>query len=187
LLVYEPVLLPLTPYCNNLVRLRCAIVRALVSGSDAFGASPTREGAKPISTQKAKIGLFHLHLEASRHEDWFRDEGDFQALFEKTIAIAEGTETRWLVIPDPERGGQYAAALGLFFHNGICRLQEVMTASAFRSRGLATRLLGQAASCAMEAGIEVVALLADPQSRAHRLYERLGFSDLSSDVTLMRY
>lgn len=140
-----------------------------------------------ISTSEAAAGLYRLHLEESQHADWFKDEADFKLLFNKTIAIAKGTGTSWLVIQDPDNKDRYAAALGFFFCEGICRLQEVITAPSRRRLGLATVLLASVAVHAMEAGCPVVGLLADPDSDAHHLYEKLGFVDLEVDVSLMRY
>lgn len=140
-----------------------------------------------LSTWDAAAGLYQLHLEESRNEDWFTDEADFRALFDKTMAISEGTHTSWLAAPDPAQAGRYVAALGFFPCAGIYRLQEVITAPAWRGRGLATNLLSAVGRRAQEAGSAVVALAADPEGDAHRLYRRLGFVDLACDVTLMRY
>lgn len=152
-------------------------------------ASRLDPGVAPLllSTWDAAAGLYQLHLEESRDEDWFTDETDFRALFDKTVAIAEGTHTSWLAVPDPDQTGKYAAALGFFPCAGIWRLQEVITAPAWRGRGLGTSLLGEVGRRASAAGSAVVALAADPEGDAHRLYRRLGFVDLACDVTLMRY
>jgi GNAT superfamily N-acetyltransferase len=161
-------------------------VRAGTLAREAGRGGPIVEPAL-LSTRDAAAGLYQLHLEESRDEDWFTDEAGFRALFDKTLAIAEGTHTTWLAAPDPARAGRYAAALGFFPCAGIHRLQEVITAPAWRRRGLATSLLGAAGRRAQEAGSAVVALAADPDGDAYRLYRRLGFVDLACDVTLMRY
>lgn len=145
--------------------------------------------ARLLSTDEACAGLYALHLEESTAEDWYIDEEDFGRLFEKTIAIAQHTNTRWLAVDHPMKhdAPSFAAALGYFYHQGICRLQEVITSPSCRHRGLATYLLSEAARLAMAANIEHVALLADPEADAHRLYRSLGFEDLDAEVTLMRY
>jgi GNAT superfamily N-acetyltransferase len=140
-----------------------------------------------LSTNEAQPGLYHLHLDESREEDWYLDEEDFRSLFEKTLTIATATGTRWLVVDDPVNAGRFAAALGFFFYGGVCRLQEVITDQAHRKNGLATKLIRAVAARAVESGCDKVALLADPESSAHLLYSRLGFSDLAVEVTLMKY
>lgn len=140
-----------------------------------------------LSTEDAAAGLYQLHLDESRDEDWFEDEDDFRKLFDKTLAIAHGTGTRWFVVPSPESAGRYIASIGFFHFEGVCRLQEVITAAGFRRRGLASALVGAVSAHATATGMQVTALLADPDSEAHRLYGGLGFADLAFDVTLMRY
>ena len=161
-------------------------VRAETLAGEASRLAPTIEPVL-LSTLDAAAGLYQLHLEESRDEDWFIDEADFCALFDKTMAIAEGTNTSWLVVPDPAQAGRYRAALGFFPCAGIYRLQEVITAPAWRGRGLATSLLSAVGKHAQDSGSAVVALAAEPDSDAHRLYRSLGFVDLACDVTLMRY
>lgn len=140
-----------------------------------------------LSTEDAAAGLYQLHLDESRDEDWFEGEEDFRKLFDKTLAIAHGTGTRWFVVPSPESAGRYIASVGFFHFQGVCRLQEVMTAPGFRRRGLASTLVAAVGADASAAGMQVTALLADPDNEAHRLYSRLGFTDLALDITLMRY
>lgn len=164
----------------------------MAARSEALSKSATNQNKNGllthvISTSEAAAGLYRLHLEESQHADWFKDEADFKLLFNKTIAIAKGTSTNWLVIQDPDDKERYAAALGFFFCEGICRLQEVLTAPSRRRLGLASALLASVAAHAMESGCPAIGLLADPDSDAHHLYEKLGFVDLEVDVSLMRY
>jgi len=130
--------------------------------------------------------LYRLHLDESRDLDWFIDDDDFKGLFAKTLAVSERVGITWLGIDAPHGDG-LISALGYFDHTGVCRLQEIITAEPFRRKGLATRLIRDAATRATARGIGAVGLITELDSEAHSLYRRLGFVDLGREITLMAY
>ena len=130
--------------------------------------------------------LYQLQLAEAREEDWFVDEGDFDMLFGKSRVVSEGAGIRWLGV-DRSVGSGLASALGFFDHEGICRLQEVMTAPDMRGKGMATSLIVEAARLAAARGTPAIGLIADRDGDAIRLYRRLGFTDLADDTSLMLY
>ncbi len=69
----------------------------------------------------------------------------------------------------------------------IGRFQDVMTLPAHRRRGLAGALLATAAGDAFAAGVERVAIVADPGGAAARVYERVGFRAIEHTASACRY
>jgi ribosomal protein S18 acetylase RimI-like enzyme len=81
----------------------------------------------------------------------------------------------WYVAVDPETG-DVAASCGVVVTGGRGRFQVVDTALAYRRRGIASRLVVEAArEAAREHGAERFVIAADPDYHALGLYESLGF------------
>lgn len=120
--------------------------------------------------------------------DWYDPEYDGpDRLFEKTRFTSEQVGIDWFYLAG--RGEEeMLASLGLFTHNGICRLQDVETAEAHRRKGLASVLVSAAIDRAINVlGTRGVALCADSDYHAVDLYHKLGFVDVGDAVTLMKY
>lgn len=139
-----------------------------------------------LTTEADREALYRLQLDEARDENWFVDEDDFKMLFAKSRMVSEGAGILWLGV-DRSDGSGLASALGFFDHDDVCRLQEVITAPDMRGRGLATSLIVEAARLAGNRGTTAIGLIADKDGEAIRLYRRLGFADLVSDISLMRY
>jgi ribosomal protein S18 acetylase RimI-like enzyme len=72
-------------------------------------------------------------------------------------------------------GDAAITAGGVVIGDGVARFQNIMTAAAHRNRGWATRLCRQLAARAVAAGARDVVVVAERDSQAERLYQRLGF------------
>jgi ribosomal protein S18 acetylase RimI-like enzyme len=82
----------------------------------------------------------------------------------------------WYVALDPATGA-VAASCGIVVTDGRARFQVVDTAAAYRRRGIASRLLIDAARhSAREHGAERFVIAADANYHAAGLYESLGFT-----------
>jgi ribosomal protein S18 acetylase RimI-like enzyme len=81
----------------------------------------------------------------------------------------------WYVAVDPA-SGDVAASCGVVVRGGRGRFQAVDTALAHRRRGIASRLVAEAARrAAADYGAERFVIVADPGYHALGLYESLGF------------
>lgn len=82
--------------------------------------------------------------------------------------------------------GNLVASLGIFYHEGLARFQDVQTAAAFRRRGIASALLCAAMDATTAARAQTVIIHAEPGDAA-RLYETLGFARVATAETACRY
>lgn len=128
-----------------------------------------------------------FHAEATREYDWYESDAESDQLFEKTRFTSEAVGIRWFYVSYPG-GSEILAKLGLFEHQGLWRLQDVMTAQPYRRQGLASFLV----SFALREAIDrqkgsALALVTDIDYYAIDLYRKLGFVSCGEAVTLMKY
>jgi ribosomal protein S18 acetylase RimI-like enzyme len=71
--------------------------------------------------------------------------------------------------------GAIAGIVSVLNLEGVACIDNVVTLSAFRGRGVATATVTRAVSASVRAGAKAVFLLAEEKSAAQRLYHRLGF------------
>jgi ribosomal protein S18 acetylase RimI-like enzyme len=71
--------------------------------------------------------------------------------------------------------GAIAGIVSVLNLEGVACVDNVVTLSAFRGRGVATATVTRAVSASLTAGAKAVSLLAEENSAAQRLYQRLGF------------
>jgi len=71
--------------------------------------------------------------------------------------------------------GAVAGMVSVLTLEGVAYIDNVVTLSPFRGRGIATAGVTQAVSVSLEAGADVVFLLAEEGGAPQRLYERMGF------------
>jgi ribosomal protein S18 acetylase RimI-like enzyme len=71
--------------------------------------------------------------------------------------------------------GAIAGIVSVLRLEGVACVDNVVTVSAFRGRGVATAMVTQAVSASLRDGAKAVFLLAEEKSAAQRLYRRLGF------------
>jgi ribosomal protein S18 acetylase RimI-like enzyme len=106
--------------------------------------------------------------------------GDRRALFR----VGRGA---WYVAIDPT-SGEVAASCGVVVTGGRGRFQAVDTAPAYRRRGIASRLVVEAAHRSAEHhGAERFVIVADPGYHALGLYESLGFERAEHVVGVCRW
>lgn len=92
----------------------------------------------------------------------------------------------WYVALEPG-GGEVVATLGVVVTDGLGRYQTVVTAAPHRRRGIASRLVREAAGrAAARHGAARLVIVADPGSRAVALYESLGFRRVESVAGVRR-
>lgn len=131
--------------------------------------------------------LRKFYNDFSKDYDWYDDEAGSDTLFEKTRFISEAVGMEWFYLT--ERGSdEIMSKLGIFQHNGICNLQDVGTSREHRRKGLAAYLVSFAIKHAIQTlGTEGLALCADADYYAVKLYSNLGFREVGQAVTLMKY
>gem|GEM_PF-1568757 len=120
--------------------------------------------------------------------DWYDpDYTGPDRLFEKKRFTSEAIGIDWFGLVRPG-GRELLARLGIFQHNGICRLQDVETAEEHRRRGLAGALVSFAIEHAITTlGTAGLALSADLDYHAIDLYRNLGFREVGEYVEMMNY
>jgi ribosomal protein S18 acetylase RimI-like enzyme len=121
-------------------------------------------------------GVVELQV-AGRDEG--HDEAEYRSFARARLADRRGLfcagRGAWYVALDPSSGA-VAASCGIVVTGGRGRYQVVDTALAYRRRGIASRLLVEAARrAANEYGAERFVIAADPGYHALGLYESLGF------------
>lgn len=128
-----------------------------------------------------------FHRVTSRGEDWFRSEAASDPLVEKTRYVSDAIDLEWYLLVAEGQEMPLARA-GIFFHQGVGRLQDVETHPEHLRCGYATRLLESMLERAFdEVKVAAVCLCADDEPPALALYDSLGFTPLGRHVTLMRY
>ena len=118
------------------------------------------------------------------------DEGDYRA-----FSLARLDDRRahfwagrgaWYVALDPA-GGDLAASCGIVVTHGRGRFQVVETAPTHRRRGIASRLVVEAAHHAAGAyGADRFVIVADVNYHALGLYESLGFTRAEHVIGVFR-
>ncbi len=111
------------------------------------------------------------------HDDTYRRFLQRRAAWHATLVTA-GTARFWGALD----GSELVASLGLVTLGAIRRYQDVQTAPAYRRRGLAATLLATAAA---EATTPVV-IIAEPDSAASRVYERVGLRAVERSASACR-
>ncbi len=131
--------------------------------------------------------LTEFHRVTAADEDWFDPEAEDNSLVAKTRYVADAIGVEWYLLLGEGNPTPLARA-GIFFHQGLGRLQDIETHPEHRRRGYATRLVGHLLRRAFEeVGADAVCLCADENEAALGLYDRLGLKPLGRHVTLMRY
>lgn len=140
----------------------------------------------PVETEDDYQDLIEFGIEESREESWFTNDADTRTLIESRRAILEHVGVRWYRL-SKKGDRQILARLGMFEHDGICRLQSVGTLKSHRRRGLGSALVGYAIGEALRRGSAGLALSAESDTGAHSMYSQAGFHAVGSDLWVMRY
>ncbi len=108
-----------------------------------------------------------------RRETWRRPYGEESvplAGFGRVLAARIGA--RFFVA---EVEGQIASGCELFVHDGVAQIETVDTLEEFRGRGLARSVVLAATDAALDAGADLVFIIADEDDWPKLLYAKLGY------------
>lgn len=149
---------------------------------------PEEYVVRRVASEDDWEGMHEVNNESYREGDYYDPNYTGpDRLFEKKRFTSEKIGIEWFYI-SPRDSQEMLATLGIFQHNGICRLQEVETRKQYRRRGLASALVSFAIRRAIDTlGTEGLALCADTDYHAIELYRRLGFVEVGETVMLMKY
>ena len=141
---------------------------------------------RPVETEDDYQDLIEFSIEESREEPWFTTDADTRLYLESRRAILDHVGVRWYrLCKNGDR--QILARLGMFEHDGICRLQSVGTLKSHRRHGLGSALVGFAIGEALRQGAAGLALSTETDTGAHWMYAKAGFRSVGSDLWAMRY
>lgn len=143
---------------------------------------------RKIRTEEDWMKLWHFQQETYIDGDWYDPNATGpDRLFEKTRFTSGAVGIEWLYLARRGRP-EILSKLGIFRHNGICRLQDVETGKRYRRQGFASALVSHAIRHALTSlGTRGLALCADSDYHAIDLYRKLGFLPVGNYVTLMNY
>ena len=114
-----------------------------------------------------------------RHDDSFRRFLHRRAAWKQRL-VGAGRATCWGAFD----AGALVASLALVPLGTRARYQDVQTAASHRKRGIAGALLARAARASEATELVIVA---EPDSAASRVYERVGFRTIERVVSACRY
>jgi GNAT superfamily N-acetyltransferase len=139
-----------------------------------------------VETEDDYQDLIAFSIEESRDEPWFTNDADTRAILESRRAILENVGVRWYrLCKNGDR--RILARLGMFEHDGFCRLQSVGTLKSHRRRGFGSILVGFAIGEALRQGATGLALSTVTDTGANSMYMQAGFCSVGSDLWVMRY
>lgn len=156
-------------------------------------ASESRDAALPEGMEVCQVAseddyrnLIEFGVEESTEEPWFTSRDEARAYIRSRREVTDRIGVRWFRLS--HRGDRrILARLGMFEHEGICRLQAVGTLKPFRGRGLASALVNYAIGEALRRGSSGLALSTEADSAARSMYLKAGFREVGTDLWLMRY
>jgi GNAT superfamily N-acetyltransferase len=144
---------------------------------------------RPGADARLWDAVLALQLEQMRAEPWEADLDEAYTVGyrrrrnEELREIFRAGRGAWYVAL---MNGEVAGSLGIVVTDGRARYQAVDTAARFRGRGVATRLVVEAAElAAREHHIEQYVIVADPDYHAIGIYESVGFRPAQTAVGVM--
>lgn len=148
------------------------------------------EGEQPdirrVQSEREWNNYRAMSHDTGREEAWY-SPGGCDRLFNKMRYQTEALDIHWLYIPGLH-SDMIGAIMGVFLHNGMARLQDVMTHPECRRRGLANRLLRHVMGYAGGVlGAENIVVCADTDYFAIDFYRKVGFQSVGEIVELMKY
>lgn len=150
------------------------------------GSIPDGMEVCPIESEEDYKDLIEFGVEESTEEPWFTNRDEVRAYIRSRREVTDRIGVRWYRLS--HRGDRrILARLGMFEHEGICRLQAVGTLKAYRRQGLGTALVSYAIREALEIGSCGLALGTDADSAAESMYRKAGFHEVGQDLWVMRY
>ncbi len=160
--------------------------------TSSFMAAPSlpwegiRQDVRRIETEQDWKKYSALYHDDNREAGWYTPNA-CDNLFEKMRYMTKAVDIHWLYLPG-NTSEMIGALIGVFQHNGLARLQDVVTHPACRRRGLASGLLRYIMAYAGEhLRAETVVLCADTDYFAIDFYRKAGFVPVGETVELMKY
>jgi ribosomal protein S18 acetylase RimI-like enzyme len=145
-----------------------------------------REPDRPAAAAVREVDeptLRPLWAQAIRDLPHGKDEELVRQILEHRRLVFEAITTRLVAA---EVDGKLVAHAELYSENGIGQVENVVTLSAFRGRGLARAVVLWGVEESRAAGNDLTFLVADADDWPRRLYERLGFEAIGGYARFLR-
>ena len=136
---------------------------------------------RPLATREVTQTAELEYADADRHDEAYRQFLLRRAIWKQSL-VASG-KAMWFGAFDR---GTLVGSLGLVALGTRARYQDVQTAATHRKRGIAAALLAAAAREVLPSIHELV-IVAEPDTAASRVYERVGFRAIERIVSACRY
>ena len=136
----------------------------------AVTAPPTTYTIRPLRVDEIETTADIGWIIGDRHDEAYREFLYRRAAWHRAL-VARGAATFWGALD----GDEIVATLGLVPLGSVARYQDVQTLASHRKRGIAGALLAASANHAIAGGVERVVIMAELDSAASRVYERVGF------------
>jgi GNAT superfamily N-acetyltransferase len=152
-----------------------------------LAAERDREPARGLAREVDAETLRPVEIASTVEENELRDAAGAREVAEQLVAarraLAQGTATRWFVGAWDGRDGAHAT---LFSDGATAQVEDVGTLRALRGRGLARATVSAATDAALDAGCDLVFLMADDDDWPKELYAKLGFRTVGARRTFVR-
>jgi GNAT superfamily N-acetyltransferase len=136
---------------------------------------------RPLAAREVTQTAELEYADADRHDEAFRQFLLRRAVWKQSL-VATG-KAMWFGAFDR---GVLVGSLGLVALGTRARYQDVQTAATHRKRGIAAALLAAAAREVLPS-IQELVIVAEPDSAASRVYERIGFRAIERVASACRY
>jgi GNAT superfamily N-acetyltransferase len=136
----------------------------------AVTAPATTYAIRPLLVDEIEATADLGWIIGDRHDEVYREFLYRRAAWHRAL-VARSAATFWGAFDDDK----LVATLGLVRLGDVARYQDVQTLASHRKRGIAGALLAASARQAFEDGVERVVIMAELDSAASRVYERVGF------------
>ena len=150
-----------------------------VMTATALDAAPCYYEIQPLEPRDLIAAAELEYAIGDRHDDSFRQFLHRRAAWKQSL-LAAGRATFWGAFDKLMLVG----SLGLVQLGTRARYQDVQTAVAYRGRGIARGLLRAAANASSASELVIVA---EPNSKAARVYEQVGFTTVERVGSACRY
>lgn len=148
---------------------------------------PSEFEIKKIESKEDWDRFAVFYDDVSKDYDWYIPGAGTDNLFAKTRKTSEQVGIDWFCIC-AKTSPRFLGKLGIFRHNDIYRLQDVVVDKPYRRQKLATYLMSFALKRTLGSfGGRALALIADIDYHAIELYEKLGFNKYGESVCMMKY
>lgn len=164
---------------TDLLRLGWTAQRSVLM---ALRRAPDLPAGAPPAMEVDRECVRSVELEIDEQEELVRGwpPGAAQLIGQGLDAMCAGTTARSFAATE---NGRPAAACTLFTHDGVAMVDNVGTLPAHRGRGLGRAVVAAAADAALRAGCRPVLVAADADDWPQRLYGRIGFEPLGTQVS----